>query len=759
MTLFVRISDMLQRLRAHRGRLGALLSNYVIYTVAKPTLYVLIGFTTLILTKDLLSFSDFVINRGFGVSVVALIAFYEIIPLVTRSLPFALLVGSLVGLGNMQAHLEIVAIQASGIAKQRLVGPILAFAAILMAGGLVLTLFCSPWAIRSLDNTLRDMATHNPGLGLRQGVVREIGTVKLLAHEVSARGDQLRGVLLWSPEQGQMLFAERGDITADNEGHRELVLYDGLMLPGPQHSGETTHFTSFVHPLQENTGPIRRNENFLTGLPLDELASVAWSESEDEEQRRRAQLEWHHRVAYPIACLCFGLLAVPLAVTGRKFSRATGGVTGLVITLLYYSVVQFGNGLVQSGVAPPWLGVWLPNLLTSLMALTLLWQDMVRPLWQRQRATPEAALRDACDPTTLGHLRRYILPRYIARTYGQMLLLSFAVLLTGYFLVDLLERLQWFARFHADLPKAVQFYRLWLQVLAARVIPMSTLLAAAISISVFSRHHELIGMRACGISAARALAPMLLIAGGIVPLYFVLNEVILPHTNAQVDEFKNVDIKQHVQRGGVWQDMLWWQTGKRVYYAPQIDLQRGTAQSLTIYELGANGLPVSRIDARTATHVGDGLWTLVDPVRTDISAQGVHVSSGPTELQLGDAPREATASAHLSVWELQREIAAAQARGYNVTSARVDFHTKIAAPLACLLLPTVALVFASSGPPFPTASLTLLISGIVGVGYLLLTSVCAALGYGGFLPPGVAGWVPSTLLVVLASIMQRWHAR
>jgi lipopolysaccharide export system permease protein len=395
MALFVRMTRVLQRLRTPQGRLGSLLSNYVIRTVAVPTSMALVGFTTLILTKDLLSFSDFVINRGFGVAVVAMIAGYEIIPLLTRTLPFAVLIGTLVGLGGMQANLEIVALQAAGIAKKRLLGPVLAFATILVTIGLVLTLFCSPWASRSLDDTLRDMATRNPGLGLRQGVVHEFGTVKLLAHEVSARGDQLRGVLLWSPEQGQMLFAQRGAIAVQSEGAPQLALYDGIMLPGPQQHRETTYFKSFFHSLQENTGPIRRNENFLTGLPLDDLTRVAWSEADDAELTRRAQLEWHHRVAYPATSLCFGVLAVALTVAGQRFSRAAGGVMGLVITLLYYGLVQLGNGLVQAGLVRAWTGVWLPNAVTSLIAILLLWQDTLQPLRNRHRKPTEPGPNEA----------------------------------------------------------------------------------------------------------------------------------------------------------------------------------------------------------------------------------------------------------------------------------------------------------------------------------------------------------------------------
>ena len=54
------------------------------------------------------------------------------------------------------------------------------------------------------------------------------------------------------------------------------------------------------------------------------------------------------------------------------------------------------------------------------------------------------------------------------------------------------------------------------------------------------------------------------------------------------------------------------------------------------------------------------------------------------------------------------------------------------------------------GPPFPTSSTTLFVSGILGIGSILLNGTGASLGYGGAIPPMVAGWGPTVLLAVIA---------
>ena len=73
--------------------------------------------------------------------------------------------------------------------------------------------------------------------------------------------------------------------------------------------------------------------------------------------------------------------------------------------------------------------------------------------------------------------------------------------------------------------------------------------------------------------------------------------------------------------------------------------------------------------------------------------------------------------------------------------------------VACIVLPALVLFFAVSGPPFPGPAQTLLVSGIVGVAYILLMAVSASLGRGGVVPPAIAAWSPILLLSLLAGFL------
>ena len=137
------------------GSLGRILQWYVVRELVFPTTIALAGLTVLVLTRDLLGLSDLIINRGFGATTVAWIAFSKVVPLAAHILPFAVLIGVLVGIGRLRADREVLAMEAAGVSSRRLLGPVLTFTALITAVGLQgpLSLIAFPWSFgwRSLE--------------------------------------------------------------------------------------------------------------------------------------------------------------------------------------------------------------------------------------------------------------------------------------------------------------------------------------------------------------------------------------------------------------------------------------------------------------------------------------------------------------------------------------------------------------------------------------------------------------------------------
>jgi len=246
-----------------------------------------------------------------------------------------------------------------------------------------------------------------------------------------------------------------------------------------------------------------------------------------------------------------------------------------------------------------------------------------------------------------------------------------------------------------------------------------------------------------------------LLSALVAPGYFVLRNVIVPRTNAMADEVKQNEIKADYYRDLAERrkTAVWHRFGTRVLAASRFDTERGDARDLTIYEIGEDGLPVMRTDARTARHIGRGIWRLQDTHRIEIAPTRVREVPALTYANLGEALPAEVDTMHLSVGQLAEEIRTIEEDGYDATPLRVDFHVKLADALACLVLPASVLFFAVAGPPFPGPAKTLLVSGALAVTYILVTGVGASLGYGGTLPPAVAGWGPTGVIAGIATYL------
>ena len=734
-------------------RPGRTLSRYFAREALVPTLLAIGGLTLVVLTRDLIGFTEMVLNRGVGTLRMLSIAFFESVPISATLLPFAGLIGALVALGRLGADREIAALEAAGISAARLIGPAARFASALALATAGLSFFGAPAAQRALDAAFEGIARAQPWTQIRPGAINRFGGWQLEAREVGPKGDVLRGVLLWTPELRETIFARTGRISASADGSVRLELGTGSLVLAPELGPRQLRFDQLATtlPASEEARPREPADRFQA-MSLEALGHAALDVG-DHATAVGAMREWHRRFALPITTLLLGFLAPPLFLTRSHFSRAGGSVLGIAMTIATFALAQLGEGLTQAGVTDVAGGVWLPNAALGVLAALSYW-----------RARREGVLRRALDRKILRRslealpgqrpdkTHRRALPRYVSARFLQLFGVAFGALLTAYLLVDVMERLDWFARYRASGDEVLRFYAARLPLLASRVVPMALLVASALIASLLAADGELMGMRACGIPAVRALAPVLLIAVAVTPLYFVLRNVVVPRTNALADRLKQTEIKTeyYEELTEKRKTAVWHRAGARVIEAARFDMQRGDAQELTIYELGEDGLPVSRSDALSARHVGRGVWRLRDPSRLAVDGDRVTRVPARSYADLGEEFSAEVDTMHLSVAALGREIELIEAEGYDTTGLRVDYHVKWAEALACLVLPFSVLLFAVTGPPFPAPAQTLLVSAMLAVAHVLLTGVGSSLGYSGSLSPPVAGWLPMVALAVLA---------
>lgn len=103
-------------------------------------------------------------------------------------------------------------------------------------------------------------------------------------------------------------------------------------------------------------------------------------------QRNRYLVEYHKKFAIPLACIVFVLIGAPVGVRAKRggYGFAMGMSTGVFIA--YYLALTGGEDLADRRLLPPWLSMWMANIVFLGFGLWLLRRtarETAAPFWLR----------------------------------------------------------------------------------------------------------------------------------------------------------------------------------------------------------------------------------------------------------------------------------------------------------------------------------------------------------------------------------------
>ncbi len=269
-----------------RPQPSAKLSRYLVSEMVLPSLYAALAFGLVVLMTDLLGYAELIVNRGLGSAAVAQIAAYQLIPTLARTLPLAVLVGSLVGLGRLSADRELLALETIGFSPRQLARPGLFFASGATAISILMSVVISPAAQRGVRDQLIRLTQEKPGLALQAGLASRIGDWRIEARKVEADGAQLTNVLLYMPSLGETIFSQRGAILTDESEVKRIVLEDGLLLANGENRASLLRFDRMETTLPDLTPDRDVPVDIYATMPFTRLLEGARADEDPTAARR-----------------------------------------------------------------------------------------------------------------------------------------------------------------------------------------------------------------------------------------------------------------------------------------------------------------------------------------------------------------------------------------------------------------------------------------------------------------------------------------
>jgi len=637
--------------------------RYILSELAGPFALGLLVYTFILLIQLLFGLAEMIIKRGIPAATVGRLLANSLPNILVLTLPMSFLLAVLLGIGRLASDSELIALRASGISLYRILRPVLFMGLVLGAFNTYLMLELLPRGNTAYTRALLEIATRTIGTQFEPRIFYNEfqGRVLYISNIVPGSGEW-EGVLLadavvTAEQPTNLTVAERGRLELSQDGEQVALVLNNAI----QHTYDLTR------PERYETRQYRRvrivlrdkfaSEERAKLLSRKGIRSMTWSEARQAAVdpanppsfRAQARVQMQKMFAIPAACPVFALLALPLAFTNRRGGKSSGFALSIGIVVAYYVLISQGEKYATVGKLPPWLAMWIPNLLLGGVGLALLiarnrdrsllprWRlgstalagigavgrrwtrSLLRVLGLRRVAPGAGRERSASTASArlvvrLPRLRiRFpnLIDRYVLRTFGLVIGL---VLLSGIGLMmitDFTENVDDILTNKPAISVIFRYYKYLSLQMAYEVAPIAVLVTTLVTFSLLSRTNEVTACRALGISLYRLALPALAGAAAIGVFFAFLQAEVLPASNQKVAEARTIirgTPREQIARSA---DQQWQMgSGKFMFNFLHFDKRSDTLQRLQVFEFDRNFRLVARLYAELAHRTKEGSWVL-----------------------------------------------------------------------------------------------------------------------------------------------------
>lgn len=343
-----------------------------------------------------------------------------------------------------------------------------------------------------------------------------------------------------------------------------------------------------------------------------------------------------------------------------------------------------------------------------------------------------------------------ILARHLVGEFLRILslcLLSFVML---YLIVDFFDRFDDFLKHGAGIGSMVRYFLFKVPKVVTEVTPVATLASMLLSLGGFSRNNELTAMRACGVSSAQIVAPLLLVTLGLSFGCLVWNETVVPYFTRQVHYINTVEIKKKELPGLLGDREIWTHGQDAFYNIESFDNRKRLLAGVTIYNIdkefhlrGIVEIPQARWDGtRWQFHTGrERRFQAGGEIETvPVPAGVLDLREKPKDLRVAHRDAE-----EFSYFVLRDLIENFRSKGIDLTEYLVDLHLKLSVPFVSTVMVLIAIPLGIRNVRSSSLASHIGTGLVIGFSYWVILALAVSLGHSGALPPIVAAWVANAI--------------
>ena len=765
-----------------------ILNRYVFREVAVASLVGTALFTLVLFLQRVEPVMELLVGRSVPADAMAQLLALTLPQAFPFTIPMGVLTGILVSLGRLSSDNEVLAMVASGIRIRSLVRPVSLVATLGLLVCALTTLWLTPWSLREQVRISESLRIQLAGTEVIPRVfIEDFPEHVIWVQDVApSQGIHWKGIFLADMRPPDVRGSlSGGDVVV--AGPRITLGTEAFVQPRPEQdrvqvrfpqtttyerSSDPEHYLAFRSEAADQVLRARPRRFDPGAKRLDSMTTSELMQEVSQEDDPVATVLLHDRFSLPFACWLLPLAGLPLAISVRRASRASGVVVAMLLCFSYWMISLAGTALAEKGALPPAIAAWAASAIFAITGLTLLFRadapehrdwhvavggrlaQAVKQIFGKQTTHPHepASRRPVRGPLDLllPVVDRYVLRKFLF--YLVMLLFTFISIwyVFSFFelLSDMLSR--------DKLGHFVPYIYYLTPFLVYNTVPLAAMVATLICFGVMGTHNEITGFRSCGVSLYRLALPILVVAGGLSAGLFALEESFLPAANMRQDALRD-EIKGRPPRTYLRPDRQWtFGLDDRIFYHRAFDSRSETFSGISVFDLRAEPFELSRHVHAERAHWDDEQagWVFENGWVRELN--GIETAAFETfEARAFPSIREEPEyflkqdrhDQQMNLAQLQAYISDLTQSGFDTVRLRVSMHKKLAFPLFAFAMALLALPFAMQtserGALWPVG----LGLGLT-VAFYAITAFSEQLGRAGQLQPPLAAWAPCILFAL-----------
>jgi len=335
---------------------------------------VLVMLVLVLLALDLLgSTGDILQPEGNGQAEILKYASLRVPQLISRFLPYSVLLATLITLVTLNQNSEVVAMKAAGLSAHQVLSPLLLTAAAIA----VISFAFNERIVTRANATLKAWEAVEYGAvpadsGVRANVYLTDGVNILSAASLTGSGKEI--------ELTDVTWDARGPgwiVTEQIRASKATYAAPGWRLENPQRfdgaSAQIEDLEDIVVGMDLTPDQIDLQAIDVDGQSFWELGATITALESVGSRTTELRAKWWHRISGPLSALLMPLLgsiaAFGLARSGQLFVRA---IIGMALGFAYFVVDNAALAMGSFGGYPPFLAAWAPFFLFLLLGETVL---------------------------------------------------------------------------------------------------------------------------------------------------------------------------------------------------------------------------------------------------------------------------------------------------------------------------------------------------------------------------------------------------